>query len=137
MKLRALEPFVGMENIQQQFHFKLTCECTWHNLYIQCKMHTCFSIGKSWRTDDSTEHLKAIFRSRNLMIYNLNEQSKIFFLQETNTFGISILCQKKISLTEENAALFIPMKRQIMPYRTRGWVSLAMFYTICPLTPQF
>lgn len=37
------------------------------------------------------------------MIYNLNELNEMFFLQEINTFGISMLCQKKISLTEEDA----------------------------------
>lgn len=49
------------------------------------------------------------------MNYNLNEVSNLFFLQETNMFGISVLSQKKNSFTEENAVLFVSMKRQTMP----------------------
>lgn len=72
MRLRTLEPFADTENTQQQFNFKLNHECMCHSLYIRYKMHTSFSTGKSCRTDESTEQLRVIFRSRNLVIYILN-----------------------------------------------------------------
>lgn len=114
MRLRTLEPFTDMENTQQQFHFKLNHECMCHSSYVQYKIHTSFSTGKSCRTDESTEHLRVIFRSRNLVIYILNELSKVQVqkLQESNMFWAFLYCvQNNISLIEETAILFFIFKK--------------------------
>lgn len=134
-----LYPFVDIENTQRRFHFKLICDCMWHDLCIQCKMHTWFSTCKSRRRDESTKHLKAIFRSRNPMNYNLNEVSNLFFFARDKYVWHFCVKSKEKFIYRRKCCIICIYEKTDYAFLHRGWVSLAlaMFYTICPLTPQF
>jgi len=62
---------------------------------------------KHRRTDKSTERLRVIFRSRSLVIYNLNEvittdteSARVKYI-----FGISVLCPKEHSIYRRNRCI--------------------------------